>query len=112
MPIESGIPVLSGYDVQDESMIAFTVEDAIRLRIDQASVRNYGAVESVLSIWLIQSTQGEGELTLANDITLAAGEATSIASAIGRTLSVGGTIRLKSSVANTLTVSVTGTNYL
>ncbi len=112
MPVESGVLIVSSYDVQATSMTAFTVDDALRLRIDQASCRNYGTVDSVLSVWLIQSAQGEGNLTNATQVTLTPGQEVSIiGSLIGRSVSNGGTIVIQSSVANTLTVSITGTNY-
>lgn len=112
MPVESGVSVISGYDVQDTSEVAFTVETAHRLRIDQASCRNYGPVDSVLTVWLVQATQGEAALTTATVTTLVAGQEISIAALIGRSLVTSGTIRLQSSVSGSLSVSITGTNYI
>lgn len=110
--IESGIIALSGADVQTTAKNLFTVPVNIeRFRIDQATCTNYGSNSANLTVWIMQSGETENSQILAIPLTtLIPNETLTLFELLGRAVEKSGNIRAKSSVASTLSLSITGTN--
>lgn len=113
MAIESSVILLSAYDVPAAEATAATIgADVLRFRIDQASVTNYTATPQDLTVYLLQPGDSVADVRKrVVSATIAAGETAPLFELVGSVLDSGGIVNAFASLASSLSLTITGTNF-
>ena len=113
MAVNSGLPVLSNYDVPDAQATAYVVPvNVLRFQISQASVVNRSGAPVDFSIYLLQDGDAVADVNLRYiNLPISAGETVTLFDIIGASIETNGIINAFASAASSLSLSVTGTTF-
>lgn len=112
MAVSSTVIALSSYDVPLTQATAYTVPGGVlRFRIDQASVTNYTATARTLTLYILQSGESVADVYKAIDsLTIPGNSNYPLYEIVGRGINTLGVINAFASAANSLSLSITGTD--
>ena len=114
MAIIAAQPIIAGINVPDTTIAAIYTAPAsvVRTRIDAISFTNYSAGAVTLDIQLVESGGSDGNTKLlVKSKSLAANETFIPPSVIGQSVESGATLEALASVASSIAVTATGTEF-